>query len=158
MSLTERIEKNRLALLAILAPWIAFVFFHCGRGEKPLPPRVAAFALAIITKMERAAGCLLFAVAYLGLPQPSRERASALRAKAMCIAGLGAHATRGALTVTALYRRLAAVWRVLTKLRKIARQLIGDSLLIAKAHEFEAIALCWSAISKLSPLSATKPP
>jgi len=120
MSRSARIEKNRLALLAIVAPWFVFCFWHCGRGQKPLPPSLTAHALSIISRVELATGYLLTASVYAAMPRP--RRSAGLESKWMCLANLGARHMHDGITVATLYRRLAAVWRILSRLRKIARQ------------------------------------
>ncbi|MEL6920890.1 MAG: hypothetical protein AAFO77_07660 [Pseudomonadota bacterium] len=145
MSITARIEKNRLALLAVLAPWFVFAFWHCGRGQKPLPPRVAAYALSVIAKIERAAGFLLIASVYAAMPNARHVfvRCTALRGWAACLASLGVRgtrgtqSTRGSVTIAALYRRLATVWRLLSNLRtvamRLARQMVWKMMIASQA-------------------------
>lgn len=121
MDVAAHIEKKRRALLAIIAPWMAFLFCHSAVTTKPLPPRIAAFALATIGKLERAAGYLLIASIYAISQKP--RRSSAVESTAACLSRIGAGTAPSRVTNGTLQRRLAELWRILSRLTAIARYL-----------------------------------
>ena len=121
MPINVRINATQWRLMALVAPWFAFVLWHHARGDTPLPRRVASHALDIIGKLEHAAGYLLMACMHGALQR--RGNLAALMNMTQCLAAMSAHNCHDTITIDILRRRIVAVWQLVLNLKTIARNL-----------------------------------